>query len=58
MDNTAVGNWHKGGRINGSWTNYLNNQLVDNVAVEGEWPESARAVIERSGVQPEDTENQ
>ena len=58
MDNTALGNWHKGGRINGSWTDYLNNQLVDNVAVDGEWPEKARAVIERSGVQPEDSRNQ
>jgi hypothetical protein len=58
MDNTAIGNWHKGGRINGSWTDYLNNRLVDNVAVEGEWPERARTVIERSGVQPEDSRNQ
>ena len=54
LDNNAVGNWYNSGRITGSWTRYLNNNLVGNVAVKGtNWPAAARAVIARSGVQPE-----
>ena len=53
MDNFAIGNWYNSGRLQGSWTDYLNNRAVDNVAVEGAgWPDAAQRVIDRSGVQP------
>ena len=54
LDNTATGNWHNSGRITGSWTKYLNNNLVNNIVVKGNnWPAGARAVIARSGIQPQ-----
>lgn len=54
MDNLAIGNWYNSGRLQGSWTDYLNNRVEDNVAVKGDaWPAAARSVIERSGIQPE-----
>ncbi len=54
MDNLAIGNWYNSGRLQGSWTDYLNNRAVDNVAVEGQaWPAPARDVIQRAGVRPE-----
>jgi hypothetical protein len=54
MDNTAIGNWRNSGRRTGSWSAYLNNREIDNVEVSGQdWPEAARAVIERSGPRPE-----
>jgi hypothetical protein len=54
LDNSAVGNWYNSGRVTGSWTNYLNNSLVGNVAVKGgNWPAAARDVIARSGAQSE-----
>lgn len=49
-DNVARGNWHNAGKANGAWSDYANNRLVDNVAVEGQaWPEGARAVMARAG---------
>jgi hypothetical protein len=55
MDNSAIGNWRNSGRITGSWTGYLNNQLIANLEVSnGDWPAAAREVIARSGVQPEE----
>jgi len=49
-DNLARGNWRNAGKANGSWSDYANNRLVDNVPVEGQaWPEGARAVIARAG---------
>lgn len=46
----ARGNWRNAGKANGSWSDYANNRLVDNVAVEGQaWPEGARKVIDRAG---------
>jgi len=52
-DNTARGNWHNAGKANGSWSDYLDNRLVDNVTVEGmAWPEAARGVIARAGPAP------
>jgi hypothetical protein len=55
MDNTASGNWRNIGRITGSWTPYNNNRLIDNIEVSnGEWPDAAREVMARSGVQPEE----
>lgn len=52
-DNTARGNWHNAGKANGSWSDYLDNRLVDNVTVEGTaWPEAARGVIARAGPAP------
>ncbi|WP_291873989.1 right-handed parallel beta-helix repeat-containing protein [Caulobacter sp.] len=52
-DNTARGNWHNAGKANGSWSDYLNNRLIDNVTVEGTaWPEAARGVIARAGPAP------
>ena len=54
MDNLATGNWYNSGRLQGAWTDYLNNRAVDNVAVAGNaWPAAARAVIQHSGVQPD-----
>jgi hypothetical protein len=54
LDNTAMGNWYNSGRITGSWTKYLNNNLVGNIAVKGNhWPAAARAVIATSGIQPD-----
>lgn len=51
LDNKAVGNWYNSGRVTGSWTKYLNNNLVGNVAVSGRnWPPAARDVIAKSGV--------
>jgi hypothetical protein len=58
MDNSAIGNWRNAGRITGSWTGYLNNRLIDNVEVSNaDWPDAARDVITRSGVQAEDTKH-
>ncbi len=52
-DNTARGNWHNGGKANGSWSDYANNRLIDNVRVEGQaWPDDARGVIARAGPTP------
>ena len=54
LDNNAVGNWYNSGRVTGSWTKYLNNNLVGNVAVKGKnWPAAARDVIARSGIRPD-----
>jgi hypothetical protein len=51
LDNSAVGNWYNSGRVTGSWTKYLGNNLVGNIAVKGQnWPAAARNVIARSGV--------
>ncbi|MBN8817583.1 MAG: right-handed parallel beta-helix repeat-containing protein [Sphingomonas sp.] len=56
MDNIATGNWYNWGKANGNWSSYLNNRLVDNVAVKGDaWPAEARAVIARAGPQPLET---
>ncbi|KHL26706.1 pectate lyase [Croceibacterium mercuriale] len=53
MDNVATGNWYNSGRLQGSWTEYLNNWAQDNVAVRGDaWPDAAQQVIARSGIQP------
>ncbi|SEN06699.1 Right handed beta helix region [Sphingomonas gellani] len=53
-DNVADGNWYNSGRLQGAWTDYMNNRAADNVAVSGDaWPAAARRVIEESGVQPE-----
>ena len=55
LDNLAIGNWYNSGRLQGSWTDYLNNRSVDNIKVEGDaWPAAARSVIDHSGVRPED----
>ncbi|MET0373358.1 MAG: right-handed parallel beta-helix repeat-containing protein, partial [Rhizorhabdus sp.] len=49
-DNSAIGNWYNGGRLNGSWNSYMNNTLIDNVKVEGDvWPNAARTVMDRAG---------
>ena len=54
MDNEAVANWYDSGRRTGSWTPYLNNRDVDNTLTpKGAWPAEARAVIDRSGIEPE-----
>ncbi|WP_271300503.1 right-handed parallel beta-helix repeat-containing protein [Sphingomonas sp. CV7422] len=53
MDNRATGNWYNSGRLQGGWTDYLDNRAEANVAVTGDaWPAAAKAVIDRSGVQP------
>ena len=54
IDNSASGNWYNSGRLTGSWTKYLNNILLGNIAVKGDkWPAAARDVIERSGIRAE-----
>ena len=54
MDNEAVANWYDSGRRTGSWTPYLNNRDVNNTLTpKGAWPAEARAVIDRSGIEPE-----
>jgi len=54
MDNSAVDNWYDSGRRTGSWTPYLNNRDVNNMLVpKAEWPAEARAIIDRSGIEPE-----
>ncbi|WP_242123371.1 right-handed parallel beta-helix repeat-containing protein [Sphingobium sp. Sx8-8] len=54
LDNMATGNWYNSGRVNGEWSDYLNNRMTGNMKVEGNaWPEGAREVIARSGAQPE-----
>lgn len=56
MDNVATENWYNSGKANGNWSSYLNNRLVDNVAVKGDaWPAEAREVIARAGPQPLET---
>ena len=53
VDNLAIGNWYNGGRLNGSWDDYLNNRLVDNIEVKGGvWPTGAQTVIEHAGIEP------
>ncbi|HTM82925.1 right-handed parallel beta-helix repeat-containing protein [Asticcacaulis sp.] len=54
MDNTAKGNWYNSGVRSGSWTDYLNNQFIDNTKVHSNaWPEAAKAIIARAGIEPE-----
>lgn len=49
-DNVARGNWHNAGKANGSWSDYANNRLLDNIVVDGQaWPEAARKVIDHAG---------
>lgn len=51
LDNLASGNWYNSGRLNGEWSDYLNNRATDNIKVEGDaWPAAARDLIARSGV--------
>lgn len=53
LDNTATGNWYNSGRMNGEWSDYLGNRQMNNVQVkDNAWPQQARRVIERSGIQP------
>lgn len=53
-DNVARGNWHNAGKANGSWSDYANNRLVDNITIDGQdWPEGARKVIARAGPAPD-----
>ncbi|MEC3949148.1 right-handed parallel beta-helix repeat-containing protein [Sphingobium sp. HWE2-09] len=52
LDNVATGNWYNSGKLNGEWSDYLNNRAADNVAVVGsQWPVEAQRVIDASGVQ-------
>ena len=52
-DNVARGNWRNAGKANGSWSDYANNRLIDNIAVEGQaWPAPARDVIAHAGPRP------
>lgn len=51
IDNLAIANWQNGGRLGGTWNNYMNNRLEGNVLVKGEaWPSAARAVMAAAGV--------
>jgi len=53
LDNLAIGNWYNSGRLSGTWDDYFNNRLVDNIQVQGDaWPTGARTVIEQAGIEP------
>ena len=53
LDNLAIGNFYNGGRLNGTWDDYVNNRLVDNIEVKGNaWPTDAQTVIELAGIEP------
>ena len=53
LDNTATGNWYNSGRLQGTWTPFLNNRAEGNIEVEGQdWPAEAQEVIDESGVRP------
>ncbi|QNE04331.1 right-handed parallel beta-helix repeat-containing protein [Croceicoccus marinus] len=53
LDNTATGNWYNSGRLQGTWTPFLNNRAEGNIEVEGQdWPAEAQKVIDESGVRP------
>ena len=53
-DNSAIGNWYNGGKLVGTWDAYMNNRLIDNVAVKGNaWPQGARRIIDSAGIEPE-----
>ncbi|MET0365866.1 MAG: right-handed parallel beta-helix repeat-containing protein [Sphingobium sp.] len=53
-DNDAIANWYNGGKLVGTWNVYMNNRLIDNVAVKGNaWPKEARRVINSAGIEPE-----
>ncbi|MBB5716962.1 right-handed parallel beta-helix repeat-containing protein [Sphingomonas aerophila] len=52
MDNVATGNWYNSGRLNGDWSDYLNNRATGNIKVDGAaWPVEARQIIKKSGTQ-------
>ncbi len=54
LDDTARGNWYNSGVRTGSWSDYLNNQFTDNLAIKGQaWPDAAKDVISRAGIEPE-----
>lgn len=54
INNRAVGNWHEGGRVRGEWTAYQDNLIEDDHPVEqGAWPDAARAVMDRAGIEVE-----
>jgi hypothetical protein len=51
LDNVAMFNWYNSGRLNGEWTDYLNNRASDNMKVNGTaWPAEAKRVIDMSGI--------
>jgi hypothetical protein len=51
LDNLAQGNWFDSGKRTGTWTDYLNNRAIDNIAVaKDQWPAEARKVIDDAGV--------
>lgn len=52
LDNVATDNWYNSGKLNGEWSDYLNNRTSDNIVVIGsQWPVEARRVIDASGVE-------
>ncbi len=52
-DNTATGNWHNSAKTGGLWTDYENDQILDDHLVHGEdWPPEAQSVMRNAGVQP------
>jgi len=52
LDNVATHNWYNSGKLNGEWSDYLNNRTSDNIVVIGsQWPVEARRVIDASGVE-------
>ena len=53
-DNVAEDNWYNSGIRNGSWTEFLNNHLENNVQVKGDvWPAAARDIISHAGIEPD-----
>lgn len=51
-DNTAINNWHDSAKIGGMWTNYQNDQILDDhLITDGKWPEEAQQVMRNAGIE-------
>lgn len=57
IDNTATGNWHRGGVLAGMWTAHMNNVVSRDHPITGAWSPAATAVIAAAGVRPEKSVN-
>ena len=52
IDNQAIGNWYSPAKVRGSWDQYNNNVTRDNRELKaGAWPEAAKQIAEKAGIQ-------
>jgi hypothetical protein len=52
IDNQAIGNWYSPAKMRGSWDQYNNNVTRDNRELKaGAWPEAAKKIAEKAGIQ-------